>query len=283
MDERTIQAPAAPEMPIRGRAEDVDEAPRGLADPRALTILTTEHWSLLSARSLVYNEAFARAGMFLTFLSATLVALGLVATAMSFQAREFLLVAAVVLAVDLFVGVATMGRVATATNEDVRCLQAMNRIRHAYHEMVPGLEPYFSTSRYDDVRGVFEVYGNAAEIGSLAGVLHGFTTVIGMIGVISSVVAGALAGVVLLLLGVAGMSAGIGALVALGMGIALSLRAMAVTLTSFAAGMSPRFPTPEPTADDSDGEPASARVETGEETVDEGRLGGVEEPPRVGR
>ena len=56
--------------------------PSPVDDPRALTILTTEHWSLLSARSLVYNEAFARAGMFLSFLAATLVALGLMATAM---------------------------------------------------------------------------------------------------------------------------------------------------------------------------------------------------------
>ncbi len=38
----------------------------------------------------------------------------------------------------------------------------MNRIRHAYLEMVPGLAPYFSTSRYDDAIGVLEVYGRAA-------------------------------------------------------------------------------------------------------------------------
>ena len=55
--------------------------PAHLADPRALTILTTEHWSLLTARSLVYNEAFARAGMFLTFLAGSLVALGFVSQA----------------------------------------------------------------------------------------------------------------------------------------------------------------------------------------------------------
>ncbi|HEU4672678.1 MAG TPA: hypothetical protein VFS32_07260 [Candidatus Limnocylindrales bacterium] len=248
MDERTIQAPAAPEMPIRERPGETDRAPVGLADPRALTILSTEHWSLLSARSLVYNEAFARAGMFLTFLSATLVALGLVSTAMSFQSREFLLVAAVVLAVDLFVGIATMGRVGTATNEDVRYLQGMNRIRHAYHEIVPGLEPYFIMSKHDDVRGVFEVYGEIAEISSVAGVLHGFTTVMGMIGVISSVVTAALVAVVLLLLDVPGMGAGIGALVALGVGIVFSIRTMNATLTSFATRMNPRFPSPSPEA-----------------------------------
>lgn len=37
-------------------------------DPRAIQLLATEHWSLLSARVLAYNEAFVRAGIFLTFL-----------------------------------------------------------------------------------------------------------------------------------------------------------------------------------------------------------------------
>ena len=67
-----------------------------LDDPRALQILSTEHWSLLSARSLAYNEAFTRGGMFLTFLSTSFVALALLAQAMSFG-DGFLTVAAVVL------------------------------------------------------------------------------------------------------------------------------------------------------------------------------------------
>ena len=38
-----------------------------LDDPRVLQILSTEHWSLLSSRSLAYNEALTRGGMFLSF------------------------------------------------------------------------------------------------------------------------------------------------------------------------------------------------------------------------
>ncbi len=55
-----------------------------LNDPRALQILSTEHWSLLSSRSRAYNEAFTRAGMFLSFLSMSFVALALLAQGMSF-------------------------------------------------------------------------------------------------------------------------------------------------------------------------------------------------------
>ena len=42
-------------------------------DPRALQILTAEHASLQSARSLAYNESFTRGGMFLAFMSTSFV------------------------------------------------------------------------------------------------------------------------------------------------------------------------------------------------------------------
>ena len=86
MDDRTITpAPMEHPGPAAARGRDGAGDPSPVDDPRALTILTTEHWSLLSARSLVYNEAFARAGMFLSFLAATLVALGLMSAAMRIQ------------------------------------------------------------------------------------------------------------------------------------------------------------------------------------------------------
>jgi hypothetical protein len=168
-----------------------------LDDPRAIAVLTTERASLISARALVYNEAFERGGMFLSFLSATLVALGLVATA-SGLSNGFLTVAAVLLALNLFVGFASLGRIAAASNEDIRYLQGMNRLRHAYHEMVPGLEGYFIASHHDDIESVLEFYGPAA--GSpIRSILHGLTTTPGMLSVICSAVAGSLGAVIALL------------------------------------------------------------------------------------
>lgn len=198
MDERTL-AGIPPESAFAARARTSGDAgDAAVDDPRALTILSTEHYSLLTARSLVYNEAFARAGMFLAFLSATLVAMGLIATATGFS-DGFLSVAAAVLTLDLFLGFASLGRIAAASGEDIRYLQGMNRLRHAYHEMVPGLERYFVTSRFDDIESVLSFYGPAAA-SPLRGLLHGFTTTPGMIGVICSAVAGALAAVIGLLL-----------------------------------------------------------------------------------
>src|SRR5918995_840448 len=105
-------------------------------DPRTIQILSTEHWSLLGARSLAYNEAFVRAGMFLTFLSMSFVGLALLAQAMSFG-EEFLSVAALVLAFDFVVGLTTFMRMNGANLDDLRANHGMARIRHAYTEITP--------------------------------------------------------------------------------------------------------------------------------------------------
>jgi hypothetical protein len=239
MDERSLSTPPA-EAPLQGGhgrqpgsgPADAHEPAGALDDPRALAILTTEHWSLLSARSLVYNEAFARGGMFLAFLSATLVALGLVATATGFS-DGFLMVAAVLLGLNLFVGFASLGRIAAASNEDIRYLQGMNRIRHAYHEMVPGLEPYFISGHHDDIDSVLSFYG-PAQSGTLRNIVHGLTTTPGMLGVICSAVGGVLAAVIVMLqthnpqtAGITGLVASIGLFVLLsGVVMASIFRAM---------------------------------------------------------
>jgi hypothetical protein len=222
------------------------DAPRALDDARALTVLTTEHWSLLSARGLVYNEAFARGGMFLSFLSATLVALGLVSTGTGFSS-EFLVVAAAVLALDLFIGIATMGRVAAATSEDVRYLQGMNRLRHAYHEAVPGLERYFVSSAHDDALGVLAAYGGGdPTLRSAPSIWHGFTTTTGMIGVIVSALAAVLAGDLALLAGLAGPSAVVVAIVLFGLALGTNVSYMIRGIRAATEAIEPLFPTPGP-------------------------------------
>jgi hypothetical protein len=247
--DHTTGGPAAAEhvAPQRVGVSPVDarSVAGSIDDPRALTILTTEHWSLLSARSLVYNEAFSRAGMFLTFLSASLVALALVAQGMGFT-HEFLLLVAIILALDLLVGLATLGRVSDASKEDLRTIAGMNRIRHAYLEIAPGLEPYFITSRYDDLPGVLTTYGEtSSEQPSMArNIAHGLTTTLGMVSVITNIIAGMLAAVVALLLGATAAVALIaGAIVFVA--FVTVLTAIAVRdVDQFGTGIGPRFATP---------------------------------------
>jgi len=137
------------------------------SDAVRLQILATEHWSLLATRGMTWNEMFARAGMYLTVLSAAVVALALMAQATEFG-EDFRLFALLVLPVVFFVGVATQLRLGDARNEDVWLVVGMNRLRHAYLELAPELEPYFVTSHHDDMPGIMQTYGYDAGFGPVA-------------------------------------------------------------------------------------------------------------------
>jgi hypothetical protein len=245
MDERAIFTAAVEHQPPHAGASEVDAGTPGpLHDPRALTILTTEHWSLLSARSLVYNEAFARTGMFLTFLSASTVALALVAQAMGFD-HDFLLFATAILAFDLFIALATLGRITDASNDDLRSIQGMNRLRHAYLEIVPGLEPYLIASRYDDLQGVLSTYGEPNDQPSFFGsFLHGLTTTPGMVAVIASALAGLFGGVVALDVGASAEMASVVGIAAFAAFFVGMLTFAGRAFNRFGARLAPRFPTP---------------------------------------
>jgi hypothetical protein len=125
--------------------------------PHAAAILGTEHWSLLGTRSLIWNEAMNRATVFLTVLSASIVALALLANATEFGPRTTTL-ALVLLPVVLLLGVATYVRLVQINTEEVRLVRAMNRLRHAYLKIEPGLEPYFTAGHHDDERGLQATY-----------------------------------------------------------------------------------------------------------------------------
>ncbi|HJP71182.1 MAG TPA: hypothetical protein VJ975_05640 [Candidatus Limnocylindria bacterium] len=170
-----------------------------LDDPRAIQILSTEHWSLLTSRSLAYNEAFTRGGMFLTFLSMSFVALALLASAMSFG-EQFLTIAAIVLAFDFVIGLTTYGRIMGANEDDLRAVQGMARIRHAYVEIAPLVGQYFTSPTNDDIASIVSTYGQTRGNDTL----YAFTTSGGMIGLITAMVAGVFASVLALMLGASG-------------------------------------------------------------------------------
>jgi hypothetical protein len=125
--------------------------------PHAAQILGTEHWSLLAARTLIWNEAMSRANVFLTVLSAAIIALALLADATGFGPHTTTM-ALVLLPVVLLLGIATYVRLVQINNEEFRLVLAMNRLRHAYLEIEPGLEAYLTTGHHDDERGLVATY-----------------------------------------------------------------------------------------------------------------------------
>ncbi|HAC45351.1 MAG TPA: hypothetical protein DCF65_04710 [Chloroflexi bacterium] len=175
------------------------EMPPAGSEPGATTklqILATEHWSLLATRSLTYTESFGRVNMFLAILSGAVIALALVAQADRFG-PTFVAVAIFMLSVVLFAGVATVARLMMLNRDDFRWVIGMNRLRRAYLDLHPELEPHFVTSPYDDLPGALQTLGIDMTAGQrLGSLLHGLQTLPGMLSVIVAAVAGAIGALV---------------------------------------------------------------------------------------
>jgi hypothetical protein len=171
------------------------ELPPQRYDSEVIQILATEHWSLLATRALTYQESLGRVNMFLAILSGAVIALALVAQADHFG-TAFISIAIFMLAVVAVVGFFTVSRLIALNRDDFHWVMAMNRLRNAYLHMHPELEPHFFTGTHDDVLGVIQsmaVEPTGQRGGSL---VHGLTTLPGMVSVIDAAVLGAIAGLV---------------------------------------------------------------------------------------
>ena len=117
-----------------------------------MTALTTEHFTLQTARAVAVSEGNGRTALYIGALSSTLVALALVAQH-SPLGEVFYAVALTVLPAVLFLGLVTYVRVLQSSIEDILYARAINRIRHYYTEIDPSQAHYFLLSGRDDFRG----------------------------------------------------------------------------------------------------------------------------------
>jgi hypothetical protein len=161
-------------------------------DARRAQLLSTEHWSLLATRSMSWNEAFSRTGTFLSTLSAGTVALALAGPAMSFGGA-FPLFALIVLSVTLFLGIATFVRLVQVNNEDLYWVSGMNLIRAEYARISPGIEKSFVSGHTLDSEGIARTFG-AFNVTRDLSPLHMLITTPAIVAVISSAIAGIIAG-----------------------------------------------------------------------------------------
>jgi hypothetical protein len=209
----------------------------GVTDAVRAQILATEHWSLLATRSMTWNEIFSRAGMFITVLSAAVVALALVAQATAFG-PGFRLLALLVLPVVLLVGLATLIRLSDANREDFGLVTGMNRLRHAYLELAPELEPYFVTTHHDDEASVMVSYGPGSSF-NLGRILSGTPNLVAAINI---VVVGVLAALIADRLGASDIvNIAVGVVIALGTAAGFGVWAFRM-ISSARRAHHPRFP-----------------------------------------
>ena len=230
------------EMPPTGR------------DPAAaakLQILATEHWSLLATRALTYNESLSRVTIFLSILSGAIIALALVAQVSRFGAA-FIAIAIPLLALVAFTGVSTIGRLMQLNGDDYRWVIGMNRLRRAYLDMYPELEPYFITGSSDDLPGALQTIGyRLAPVRKAGSVLHALQVLPGMLSVIVAAVVGAIGALVALAFGTTSL------VVLLAAGAAFLIAMVWLTMWGRRGLrrpdplLEPRFPSPPRTKPDS--------------------------------
>lgn len=224
---------------------DIPPSGREPAAASRLQILATEHWSLLATRSLTYSESLARVNIFLAILSGAVIALALVAQADRFG-PTFISVAIPMLLVVLFAGVATIARLTALNRDDYRWVIGMNRLRHAYLQLHPDLEPHFVASPYDDLPGALQTLGidDVTAGRRLGSVLHLPQTLPGMLTVIVAAVAGAIGALAARAVAIPSW----GVVLAAAAGFVLVLILMGISgrrsITRFAPSLEPRFPSP---------------------------------------
>jgi hypothetical protein len=128
-------------------------------DPRLLTALTTEHFTLQGARSQTVSESSARSALYLGSVSSGLVALGFVGQFTGGTGELFDVFALVILPTLFFLGLFTFVRLVESSIEDIRYGRAINRIRHYYLELAGDESRYFLMSAHDDPLGVLANMG----------------------------------------------------------------------------------------------------------------------------
>jgi len=221
------------------------ETPPLRPQSEALQILATEHWSLLATRSLTLTESLGRVSMFLGVLSGAVIALALIAQADHFG-TTFIAIAIFMLGVVFFVGVATIRRLVMLNFDDYRWVVGMNRLRHAYLELHPELEPNFITSRYDDLPGALQTLGlSPASAPTLGTVFHGAVTLPGMVSVIVAAVGAAIGGLAAVGFGAPTFAVVLAGALAFAAALAVMFRAGRRSFRGYGPNSEPRFPTPK--------------------------------------
>ena len=125
--------------------------------PHAVAFLTTEHFNLQTARSATIAESTGRTMVFLSAVSAGLVAIAFAGQTSRTALYTFGLVLFPVLS---FLGLVTFERVLQASIDDTHLLLRINRIRRCYLEAAPVLAPHLARpAPTDDVADVLRIDG----------------------------------------------------------------------------------------------------------------------------
>ena len=134
-------------------------APGRPLSAEGLTALTTEHYTLQSARAATTHESNGRASLYLASVGGGVVALAYVADTHGTSSAPAQLFAATVLAALLLMGLLTHQRLVHLAVEDAVLAQAIAAVRSAYLHAAPEIGPYLLLPTSDGRDGVLHSSG----------------------------------------------------------------------------------------------------------------------------
>jgi hypothetical protein len=150
------QAPASPQVVPPTTADQ----PGSEAERRRelLLALTTEHFTLQTARTATISDSNGRSALYLSTVSSAVVALAFIGQ-VARVGEAFFLFALALLPALVLLGVLTYLRLLQTAIEDLFYARAINRIRRHYVDIDPDAARWFLLSGYDDPPGVMANHG----------------------------------------------------------------------------------------------------------------------------
>ncbi len=120
-------------------------------------LITTEHFTLSSARSVINGEISSRISIYFTTLSSVLIALAFFAQSDSMKPL-FVIFGWIAVPLVVLLGLFSMARLMILSAMDMTYVRAINRIRNFYLKTAPSIETFLLFPPYDDDQSV-SAYG----------------------------------------------------------------------------------------------------------------------------
>jgi hypothetical protein len=126
-----------------------------------LQALTTEHFTLQTARSATIADSNGRSALYLSTVSSAVVALAFIGQ-LAHTGQAFHLFALALIPALVLLGVLTYLRLVQTAIEDLFYARAINRIRRHYVDLDPEAARWFVLCGHDDPQGVLAAMGLTA-------------------------------------------------------------------------------------------------------------------------
>lgn len=188
-----MTAPSRPDARDASASASVARSTSGPASPEAqrqqlLLALTTEHFTLQTARTATIADSNGRAAFYLSTVSGAVIALAFIGQ-IADVGKAFFLFALALLPTLVLLGILTYLRLLQTAIEDLFYARAVNRIRRYYLELDPAAAHWFLLTSCDDPPTVMVNMGLAAP-GAKHSRWHLLSHTASMVAVVTSIISG---------------------------------------------------------------------------------------------